>query len=94
MAVLRSVFVYLRPALRGEKILVATWLLPSEGKLKIRRRFQMWRTTDAQTVLRAEIDYVCLELSSGRPIRWPPEFRERYLIDDEVRAALPTLAPL
>jgi len=33
-------------------------------------------------------------LSSGRPTRWPPEFRERYVALDEVLRASEELAPL
>jgi acyl-CoA thioester hydrolase len=94
MAVLRSVIAYLRPALLGDHVYVATWLLPSVGKLRIRRRFQVRRAADAATLARAEIEYACLELSSGRPVRWPQVFRERYVPHDEVLRASDTLAPL
>jgi acyl-CoA thioesterase FadM len=43
---------------------------------------------------RAEIEYACIELSSGRPTRWPPEFREHYVALVEVARAGATLAPL
>jgi hypothetical protein len=33
-------------------------------------------------------------LSSGRPARWPPEFRERYVSLDEVLHAAKNLAPV
>ena len=94
MAVIRSVIVYLHPALRGDAVQVATWLLPSDSRLRIRRRFEVRRPADGATLARAEIEYACLELSSGRPARWPPEFRERYLCLAEVLQALPTLPAL
>jgi acyl-CoA thioester hydrolase len=94
MAVLRSVIAYLRPALLGDGIRVATWLLPADGKLRIRRRFQVRRDAQAATLARAEIEYACIELSSGRPARWPPQFRERYVARDDVVRALATLAPI
>jgi acyl-CoA thioester hydrolase len=94
MAVLRSVIAYLRPAVLGDAIQVATWLLPGDGKLRVRRRFQVRRAADGATLARAEIEYACLELSSGRPARWPPEFRERYVALDEVLRASGTLAPI
>jgi acyl-CoA thioesterase FadM len=49
---------------------------------------------DDTTLARAEIEYVCIELSSGRPTRWPPEFRERYVSSPEIEAASTALAPL
>jgi acyl-CoA thioester hydrolase len=93
MAVLRSVIAYLRPAVLGDTIRVATWLLPADG-LRVRRRFQVRREADGATLARAEIEYACIELSSGRPARWPPEFRERYVALDEVVRAGETLAPV
>ena len=94
MAVLHSVIAYLRPAVLGDTVRVATWLLPAQGKLRIRRRFQVRQAAAGATLARAEIEYVCIELSSGRPARWPPEFRERYVVLDEVVRAGATLAPL
>jgi len=94
MAVLRSVIAYLRPAVLGDTIRVATWLLPAAGKLRVRRRFQARRGADGATLARAEIEYACIELSSGRPTRWPSEFRERYVALDEVARTGETLAPV
>ena len=94
MAVLRSVISYLRPALLGDHVQVGTWLLPGDGRLRVARRFQVWRESDGATLARAQIEYVCIELSSGRPTRWPPEFRERYAPSAEVVTALGSLAPV
>lgn len=90
MAVVRSVIAYLRPAVLGDAIRVATWLLPAAGRLRVRRRFQV-QNGDGATLARADIEYACLELSSGRPARWPPEFRERYVPLAEVLEASTTL---
>jgi acyl-CoA thioester hydrolase len=94
MAVLRSVIVYLRPAVLGDDIRAATWLLPADGRLRVRRRFQVRREADGATLARADIEYACIELSSGRPTRWPPEFRERYVALDDVVRAVETLPPI
>jgi acyl-CoA thioester hydrolase len=88
------VVAYLKPAVLGDTTRVATWLLPAEGKLRVRRRFQVRREAGGTTLARAEIEYACIELSSGRPVRWPPEFRERYIALDEVVRASETLAAL
>ena len=92
MAVLRSVIAYLRPAVLGDKAQVATWLLSAEGKLRVRRRFQVLREADNITLARAEIEYACIELSTGRAVRWPPEFRERYVAHDAVMQKVGSLA--
>ena len=94
MAVLRSVIAYLRPAVLGDRIHVATWLLPATGKLRVGRRFQVRSEAGAATLARAEIEYACIELSSGRAVRWPPEFRESYVALDEVVHAHAALAPI
>ena len=94
MAVVRTVIQYLRPALLGDVVHVATWIVPVDSRLRVRRRFQIVRLADESTLARAEIEYVCIELSSGRPMRWPPEFRERYVSIPEVAAASATLPPL
>lgn len=94
MAVVRSVITYLRSALLGDAVHVATWLLPADGKLRVRRRFQVRRGADGATLARAEIEYACIELSSGRPARWPPEFRDSYVALDEVMRASAALAAL
>ena len=94
MAVLRSVIVYSRAAVLGDGIRVATWLVPADGRLRVRRRFQVCRAGDGATLARAEIEYACIELSSGRPARWPAEFRDRYVTLPSVlsaHGALPTL---
>jgi acyl-CoA thioester hydrolase len=94
MAVVRTVIQYLRPALLGDVVHVATWIVPVESRLRVRRRFQIKRVADDTTLARAEIEYVCIELSSGRPTRWPPVFRERYVSSPEIEAASTALAPL
>jgi acyl-CoA thioester hydrolase len=94
MAVVRTVISYLRPALLDDVVQLATWLLPSESRLCVRRRFQFRRASDSATLVRAEIEYACIELSSGRPVRWPAEFRERYVSRPDVLAAWHDLAPL
>jgi acyl-CoA thioester hydrolase len=94
MAVVRTVIQYLRPALLGDVVHVATWIVPVDSRLRVRRRFQIVRLTDESTLARAEIEYACIELSSGRPTRWPPEFRERYVSIPDVAAASTTLPPL
>lgn len=94
MAVLRSVIAYLRPAVRGDRVQVATWLLPAGGRLRIRRRFQARRAADGAILARADIEYACIALSSGRPVRWPREFVERYVALDAVVRAEVALEPL
>ena len=94
MAVVRTVITYRRAAVLGDRVLVATWLLPGDTKMRVRRRFQARRASDGETLVRAEIDYACIELSSGRPARWPAEFQSGYEILPAVRDVHASLAPL
>lgn len=93
MAVVRSVIAYRRPAVRGDRIEVATWLVPGTGPLRIGRRFQVRRAGDA-TLARADIEYACIALRSGRPARWPEAFTRSYVPAPEVVEVLRSLAPL
>lgn len=94
MAVVRTVMTYLIPALRTDALTIATWLLPAPSRICVRRRFQIVRPSDGNTLARAEIEYACIALSSGRPTRWPSEFREHYASLTSVLAVLPTLPAL
>lgn len=79
MAIRRSEFDYIYATNAGEELLLGTWLLPGDSALSMQRCFQLVRQRDNATVLRARWDLVCIELSSGRPKRLPPEFAEIYL---------------
>jgi len=79
MAIRRGEYDYLLPTAVGDELTLATWLLGSDGRLTMERRFQMVRDRDQVTVLRGRWDLVCIELGSGRPRRMPPEFCRVYL---------------
>lgn len=79
MAIRRGQYDYLLPSVQGEQLTLATWLLASDGKLTMDRRFQLIRNRDQATLLRGRWDLVCIELSSGRARRMPKEFGDIYL---------------
>ncbi|WP_058021352.1 acyl-CoA thioesterase [Pseudohongiella spirulinae] len=78
MVVLRHEIDYLAAAFANEQIQVATWIVKSDGKLRLTRHFQITRPDDGLTLLRAQSTFVCMELSSGRAKRMPEEFISRY----------------
>jgi acyl-CoA thioester hydrolase len=78
MVVLRHEIDYLAAAFSGECLKVATWIVKTDGKLRLTRHFQIIRPRDGQTLLRAESSFVCMELSSGRARRMPDEFISGY----------------
>lgn len=79
MAAQRTEIDYLRAALAGDIVQVATWIMTSDSRLRVARRFQVWRRRDAQTLVRARIYYVCINLDSGRAVRMPENFTRAYV---------------
>ena len=78
MAIRRGEYDYILPALLGDDLLLATWLTAGDGKLIMTRRFQLVRASDNSTLMRGQWDLVCIELSSGKARRMPPEFCNAY----------------
>jgi acyl-CoA thioester hydrolase len=86
MAALRIEIDYLRAALPRDRVEVATWIVESDRRLRVTRRFQLRHAADGGTLARAITQYVCLNLDSGRAVRMPPEFSAAYVV---TRAASP-----
>ena len=79
MVIRRAEYDYLLPTALGEALTLGTWLVASDGRLAMARQFQLLRDHDQACVLRGRWDLVCVELSSGRARRMPPEFCSAYL---------------
>ena len=80
MAAHRIEIEYLRAAVRGDVVQAATWIVGTDGRLRAERRFQVRRKTDGETLARARIDYVCINLDSGRAVRMPASFARAYVV--------------
>jgi len=80
MAAHRTEIDYLRAAVRGDQVSVGTWIVSTDGKLRVERRFQVRRAPDGETLARARTDYVCINLDSGRATRMPESFTQKYVI--------------
>ena len=78
MAVVEGTYRYLQAAYEGDEIDAATWILSWDRRLTMTRHFQLRRVADGCTLLRAEVRFACIELSSGRPRRLPEEFIAGY----------------
>jgi acyl-CoA thioester hydrolase len=87
MAVWRTQLNYLRSALEGDAIEVATWPVHNDHKLRIERRFQVRRAADGVTLVRALIHYVCIDLQTGKAKRMPEPFMQ-YSVLPEVASAV------
>ena len=78
MAALRTEIDFVRAALRGDRVRVATWIA-SGDRLRVERRFQVLRAGDGATLARACTRYVCINLDSGRAVRMPELFARSYV---------------
>lgn len=75
---------YLGPSHEGEKIDIATWITGNDGKLRLRRRFQMVNAETGKTLLRGRSDFVCIDIKSGKPKRMPQNFIDAYALTADV----------
>ena len=79
---------YEAAAYQNDELLLGNWIAKNDRRLRATRRFQIVRSSDQQTLLRGEVDYVCIELSTGRPRRFPQAFKEAYSVLPQVQAEL------
>jgi len=82
MAALRTEIDYLRSAVLADRVLIGTWIVSSDRKLRCERRFQIRRASDGETLARARTEYVCINLDSGRATRMPESFAIAYVPAD------------
>jgi acyl-CoA thioester hydrolase len=80
MAAQRIEIDYLRAAVRNDVVQAATWIASADGRLRAERRFQIRRVADGVTLARARIDYVCINLDTGRAARMPELFARAYVV--------------
>jgi acyl-CoA thioester hydrolase len=92
MAVRHTRVDYLEAALLDDRLLIATWLVACDGRLRCTRRFDILREADGRHVLDAEIEYFCLNLDSGKPSRFPRDFTTHYTVLPDVIAAYASLS--
>lgn len=70
---------YLRAAVLGDRVLVGTWIVSTDSKLRVERSFQVRRAPDGEVLARARTGYVCINLDSGRATRMPELFQRSYV---------------
>ena len=79
MAAHRAEIDYQRAAILGDRVAVVTWIVSTDNRLRVERRFQVRRAPDGETLARARTDYVCINLDSGRACRMPESFAKSYV---------------
>lgn len=78
MAVRKINVEYLAASYGGDTIIVGNWICFNDGKLRVTRRYQLINPAKNLTVMRGEVDFVCMNLTSGKPSRLPSEFKTAY----------------
>lgn len=78
MVARRTELDYLAPAFEGDALLAGTWIVENDQRLSITRHYQLVRPQDGKTLLRGRTQWVCVEISTGKPRRMPPEFLHGY----------------
>lgn len=78
MAITHSEYDYLQASREGDELVAGTWIVNWDRKLTMERQFQILRPADGATLLRGMMRFVCIEISTGRPRRMPPEFIAGY----------------
>jgi len=71
---------YLQATFEGDALHIGDWLSASDGRLRATRTFQILRAGagSVTTVMRAEVDFVCIDIKRGRPAKMPAEFVAAY----------------
>lgn len=78
MAVVEGRYRYLQASYLDDEIETATWIVHWDQRLTMTRQFQIRRVADDVSLLRGEVRFACIEISSGRPRRLPREFIDAY----------------
>ena len=68
---------FIASAYEGDKLSVGNWIIFSDRKLRASRRFQIINRDSGKTLARAEMDFICTNLETGRPVRMPKVFQEK-----------------
>jgi acyl-CoA thioester hydrolase len=78
MALTNAEYQYLQATRLGEQLEVGTWITTWERRMLMERRMQIKSMLTGETVLRARLQFVCIEISSGKPKRPPKAFIDGY----------------
>jgi len=78
MVIRRSKYEYERATVAGDNLVIGTWIVEWDGKTGMRREFDIFREQDGALILRGAMEFLCVEMSSGKIRRMPPEFIVGY----------------
>lgn len=73
---------YLRPAFAGDVLEVRTWIADYRRAFS-RRKYEFYRSSDAQLLARGETNWVYIDASTGRPKSIPAEIQSLFVIVED-----------
>jgi len=78
VAIRQAEYNYCLPTFTGDKLVIGTWLVDCDGRLRLERRFQIVRSGDGATAMRGRWNLVSVVLSTGKTTRLPDRFIATY----------------
>ncbi len=73
---------YLRPAFAGDEILIETWVTDLR-RSRSKRLYRFLRRADGKELVRAETEWVFVNLQTGRPVQIPEHVSAAFVLLDE-----------
>ena len=69
---------YIAATFANDDLIIGTWIATNDYRFNSKRKYQIIRLADEKTVLRAETDWVSMNIQNGKPQRMPEIFIRRY----------------
>ena len=69
---------YLSGTFLNDNLIVGTWIATNDNRFRSMRKYQIIRMDDQKTILRAETDWVSLNIKNGKPQRMQDKFIRCY----------------
>ena len=69
---------YVAATFVNDELVVGTWIATNDNRFNSQRKYQIIRLADDKTILRAETDWVSMNIKNGKPQRMPEEFIRCY----------------
>lgn len=70
---------YLSACFLNDQLSVNTWLSKNDG-FNLYRHYEIIRLQDNKKVFEAMTHWVCVKMSTGRPVRMPDQFKKAYMV--------------
>ncbi|MEH6552037.1 MAG: thioesterase family protein [Pseudomonadales bacterium] len=78
MAIRQAHYDYHQPSFEADKLEIITWLSDCDGKLRLRRNFQIKRCSDQVLIMEAYWNFICINIKTGKPSRMPESYLSAY----------------